>query len=233
MLSAMHGYYAERLSADRLRRCYELASPRVRRYLAAEIEHVAARLTPRDRVLEIGCGYGRVAEHLAACAGAVIGIDTSWASLEMARRGRIAGLRLALMDAGRLALAPCSFDVTACVQNGIAVFQVDPRRLVGEALRVTRPGGRVFFSSYAEGFWPERLEWFRAQAAHGLLGEIDEERTGDGAIICRDGFRSATVTRDEFAALAAEHRVAARIEEVDGSSLICEMTVGREGPWRA
>jgi ubiquinone/menaquinone biosynthesis C-methylase UbiE len=64
----MRSYYSEHVSAGRLRRCYELAPPRVRRYLDAEIEHVAGRIRPGDAVLELGCGYGRVMEKLAATA---------------------------------------------------------------------------------------------------------------------------------------------------------------------
>ena len=34
----MQDYYSQRLSADRLMRVYEVASPRVRRYLESEID---------------------------------------------------------------------------------------------------------------------------------------------------------------------------------------------------
>ncbi len=41
------------------------------------------------------------------------------------------------------------------------------------------------------------------QTEHGLLGEIDEEATGDGVIVCRDGSRAA-VGLNALAVLAAE-----------------------------
>ena len=46
-------YYAQQLSAERLRTCYEIASPRVSQYLSAEIDHAATWLRPSDRVLEL------------------------------------------------------------------------------------------------------------------------------------------------------------------------------------
>ena len=40
----MTSYYADNLSGSRLQRCYDVASPRVKRYLEAEIEHVQSLL---------------------------------------------------------------------------------------------------------------------------------------------------------------------------------------------
>ena len=60
----MPGYYTERLAAERLRACYDLATPRTKAYLEAEIEFVLAKTTPSTLALELGCGYGRVLERL-------------------------------------------------------------------------------------------------------------------------------------------------------------------------
>ena len=59
----MPGYYAEKLSADRLRLCYEIASPRIKRYLTAELDFVLDKLKSTHVVLELGCGYGRVLQR--------------------------------------------------------------------------------------------------------------------------------------------------------------------------
>jgi len=223
----MARYYAERLSADRLRQCYDLAPPRIRRYLYAEIAYVAERIRASDRVLELGCGYGRVIERLAGRAAAVVGIDNSLASLQLGWKllGRLSNVTLIQMDAAALAFADRAFDVVVCIQNGLSAFNVDQRRLIGECIRVARPGGCVLLSSYAEDFWEHRLEWFRLQADAGLLGEIDLRATGNGVIVCKDGFRATTIGRDDFTALASGFGVDVRIEAVDGSSLFCELLV--------
>lgn len=52
----MSSYYTEKLSAERLKLCYDLAPPAVQRYLSAEIEHVRWRIGAGSRVLELGCG---------------------------------------------------------------------------------------------------------------------------------------------------------------------------------
>ncbi len=217
-------YYDTHLSAERLRAVYELASPRVQQYLAAEIDFVLARVRPNDTVLELGCGHGRVALELARAAGSVVGIDTSEESVAMARdlAGPASRCRFIQMDAVDLVFEDGAFDVVACVQNGICAFGVDRLRLVREALRVTRPGGLALFSSYSSRFWPERLAWFEAQAAAGLLGEIDDEATGDGTIVCRDGFSAGALAPEDFEELGAAVGLAPRITEVDRSSLFAE-----------
>jgi len=217
----MRGYYADRLSGDRLRSCYELASPRIRRYLAAETAFVRRHLTPDDMVLELGCGYGRAAVELAPAARRIVGIDNAPASIELARRmfGAVANCDFLVMDAMRLAFADAAFAKVVCIQNGISAFGEDRGGLLREALRVTRPGGKVLFSSYAAGIWPERLRWFEAQSAAGLLGPIDREQTGNGRIVCSDGFLTGTVTPEELQALGRAQGLTPTVTEVDGSSL--------------
>lgn len=219
----MSDYYASRLSGERLRRCYELAPPRVQQYLAAEVAYVVSHLRPHDAVLELGCGYGRVLVELARHPRRLVGIDTSRESLILARSLLRPGHRLSLlqMDAVRLGLSGDRFDAVVCIQNGISAFHVDPILLVRESLRVTRRGGVCLLSSYSDGFWDERLEWFRLQSAAGLVGEIDRNRTGDGTIVCQDGFVATTFGPDRFAALAEELGVEPSIEEVDNSSVFC------------
>lgn len=223
----MSGYYAEKLSAERLKRCYEIAPPRVKQYLEAEIEYVLDKLKGTEKVLELGCGYGRVLLRLLGKSEKAVGIDTSYASLLMAREltGNISSCSLIEMDAAELGFRKDSFDAVVCIQNGISAFAANQRKLVEESVRVIRPGGTALFSSYSENFWEDRLEWFRLQAEQGLIGEIDEAATGKGVIVCKDGFKASTVGPDDFAALTSDLLVQSKITEVDRSSLFCEIQV--------
>ena len=220
-------YYAEKLSGEPLRRCYEIAQPRVKQYLQAEIDHVLDRLHSEDSVLELGCGYGRVAFELAKKASQVVGIDTAAESLDLGRQLARPGdqCEFVEMDASSMSFPDNHFSFVLCVQNGICAFGVEKARLVQEAVRVCRPGGRVLFSSYTEQFWPHRLEWFELQAAHGLLGDIDHESTGNGVIVCKDGFRAGFMRPADFQALWASLDFIPEIREVDGSATFCESVI--------
>jgi 2-polyprenyl-6-hydroxyphenyl methylase/3-demethylubiquinone-9 3-methyltransferase len=118
----MHGYYSQKLSAERLRLCYAIAPHRVKRYLEAEIEFVLDRVRPSDLVLELGCGYGRVLQRLVTKARTVVGIDTSHSSLQLAREiwGGTSSCHLFEMNAIELGFGDRQFDMVICIQNGIS-----------------------------------------------------------------------------------------------------------------
>lgn len=218
---AMAAYYEERLSGERLVQCYALASPRIQRYLDSEIRFVVEQLGGSSGVLELGCGYGRALARVAPAVGILVGNDVSENSLHLARTylSKAANCQVVRMDASRMGFRSGAFDGVFCIQNGISAFGTDQRRLAAEAVRVTREGGRVLFSSYSPRIWDARLAWFEAQSRAGLLGEIDRSRTGDGVIICKDGFRATTVDGAGFERLFAGLGRSVTTEEVDGSSL--------------
>ncbi len=222
-------YYDEKLAGRRLQRCYEVAQPRVRQYLQAEIDHLRRRLRPTDQVLELGCGYGRVIFELLGAAAAFVGIDSAAESIQLAGELTPPGApcEFLAMDATALAFADDAFDVVLCVQNGVSAFRVDQVALVREARRVCRPGGRLIFSSYAAAFWDHRLRWFELQSEAGLLELIDRHATGDGVIVCQDGFRSEYVSPEGFSALWQAVGLPPQVTEVDGSVVFCEGVVGK------
>jgi 2-polyprenyl-6-hydroxyphenyl methylase/3-demethylubiquinone-9 3-methyltransferase len=219
-------YYQEKLAAQQLVKCYQIAPPRVRQYLAAEIAYVIEKIETEDKVLDLGCGFGRVTPELAQKAAKVVGIDNSSASLMLAREKIrcIPNCSLVQTNALQLGFKNNSFDVVICIQNGVSAFHVNQKELIKESLRVTKHEGIVLFSSYSNKFWQHRLEWFQMQADAGLLGEIDYERTRDGVIICKDGFTATTVGPGQFLSITSGLGVEASVVEVDESSIFCKIT---------
>jgi len=221
----VNDYYTEKLSAERLKRCYEIAPPRVQKYLEEEVNFVLDNIHPGDLVLELGCGYGRIIPALAGKARLVVGIDSSGSSINYASeflRG-ISNVLLLREDAARLSFLDYSFNVVVCIQNGISAFNTDQKQLIRESIRVAKPGGIVLFSSYSDKFWDQRLEWFNLQSSAGLIGEIDTARSGNGVIVCKDGFTASTVGDTRFRELTSDFNADISIVEVDESSLFCVM----------
>lgn len=222
---SLNEYYPQKLSAARLKQVYDIAPQRVRQYLDSELSYVIAKIRPTDLVLELGCGYGRILPKLATNARCVVGIDISGSSLQFASNflQGSSNISISKMEAANLGFRECAFDRVVCIQNGISAFHADPRILISESLRVTKPGGLILFSSYAAKFWKERLRWFQLQSQARLLGEIDYERTREGVIVCKDGFTATTVGPEDFSKLTKGLNASVRIVEVDESSLFCEI----------
>ncbi len=223
----MKNYYSRNLSAERLHLCYKISSERIKQYQKAEIDTVLDRINPDDFVLDLGCGYGRIFRHLFKKTRNIFGVDISYNNLKYARDKYLRGdsYNLIQMNAVRLGFLSNKFDLVFCIQNGISAFKEEPIDLISESIRVTKPGGRILFSSYSSRIWDARLEWFQAQSDYGLLGEIDYNLTGNGVIICKDGFKATTFSSHDFKRLTSALDKEVKIFEVDNSSIFCEIFV--------
>jgi SAM-dependent methyltransferase len=222
-----NSYYSDKLSAVQLKKCYQIAPPRVQQYLNSEIQYVLDKIKPSDRVLELGCGYGRVLNRLCNKAKEVVGIDISKSSLELAKNilKKHSNCKLLQMNAINLKFPDHFFDMVICVQNGISAINEDKRDLIKEAIRVTKKDGLALFSSYSDKFWEERLNWFILQSRAGLIGEINFNATGEGIIVTKDGFKATTFRPVDFLALTAELEIDLAIREIDNSSIFYEILV--------
>lgn len=212
-------YYAKALNSQSLFQVYDTEIPRVRQYLSAEIARVRGALTGKERVLELGAGYGRIVRELAPHCAEIVGIDISEKSVELGREyvAQFPNAQMLTMDVHALSF-PQPFDVILCLQNGLSAMRATPED-VRRILDTLADGGTAYFSSYNGAFWETRVAWFQEQAAKGLLGELDMEQTRDGVIVCKDGFRATTQTPEDFARLGDAMGYPYQIEEVDSSSL--------------
>lgn len=119
-----------------------------------------------DRVLDLGTGPGLVAAAAARRGADVVGIDFSGAMLAEARR-RHPDLEFREASAESLPFRDGAFDAVA--GNFVLHHSGCPDRVLAEARRVLRPGGRAAFTVWAE---VSRL------AAFGLFFAAVEEHAG-------------------------------------------------------
>jgi SAM-dependent methyltransferase len=100
---------------------------------------VARHLAGARRVLDVGCGEGQVARHLAALGVEVVGVDPTWSQVSAAR-DRADGPSYARARADSLPCRDAAFDsVLLC----LALEHVDAFELaLAEVARTLAPGGR-------------------------------------------------------------------------------------------
>ncbi|HEY0192732.1 MAG TPA: bifunctional 2-polyprenyl-6-hydroxyphenol methylase/3-demethylubiquinol 3-O-methyltransferase UbiG [Kofleriaceae bacterium] len=114
-------------------------------WIAAELDrHLGAGL---QRVLDLGCGGGFLANYLARRDHHVTGIDTTAENLEVARRyDRTGTVTYLVADACALPFPDASFDVV-CAMDLLEHVE-DSARLIAEASRVLAPNGLLFFHTF-------------------------------------------------------------------------------------
>jgi SAM-dependent methyltransferase len=130
-------------------------------------------------VLDLGCGFGRIAAALAPRARSVLGLDISPRMIEEARRchGTLRGLGFAVTEGRDLGCLPdASRDLILAVDCFPYLFQAGVAEAhIRDAARVLRPGGAlaVLNLSYAADPAPDRARALDWAADAGLVLEQD------------------------------------------------------------
>lgn len=127
---------------------FETGNP-YRRYKWSRDRQLAADLIqpqPNQRILEVGCGYGRISEVLLSCPGIRwVGVDQSPDMLRACLQNLEGSFFPCRADAGRLPFQDGAFDAVLC--NGVLMHLRDPGSALAELCRVLRPGGRLVVSA--------------------------------------------------------------------------------------
>ncbi|MFF3976537.1 methyltransferase domain-containing protein [Streptomyces sp. NPDC001828] len=173
-----HGYWDHDTPLDDWKAATETLTQVLATHLAAGKEH---------KLLDIGCGAGNPALRIAQLTGAdVTGVTNSRRQTELATQAAIdAGLsgraHFDYGDALELPYADAAFDIAWAMES---MFHIDDRpRMLSEAARVLRPGGRLVISDLA------------------LVGTIDSHAQSVAAGFCRAFEGPSVVHKDDYAPL--------------------------------
>lgn len=93
-------------------------------------------IRPGERILDVGCGDGRLTEKILATGAAVVGIDSSNSLVNAARQR---GLDVRLMDAHQMDFVD-EFD--AAFSNAALHWMLDPATILNGVFQALKPGGR-------------------------------------------------------------------------------------------
>lgn len=117
---------------------------------------------PDDRVVDLGCGWGTFGFVLAERVREVVGVDFSEKSIAFCERRLAArphdNLAFVCADAGDTGLEGGTWDLVLSADLFEHLYPDDSRRVVAEAFRLLRPGGRFSVWTPHRGHFLEHLK---------------------------------------------------------------------------
>ncbi len=138
-----------------------------RRYLDAELDYVKHKIYFRDgplmskkeyasktKVLEAGCGSGRLLRELAFFVSEIVGVDHSYAQIEaaehMIKQNKLTNARAIYADINDMPFEDGYFDISLSAFGTFGNHHHDKFAVLKEMRRVTKSKGRVLLSVYGE-----------------------------------------------------------------------------------
>lgn len=183
------------LDSEQLARAYERESA-TRQFESGKRLVADLAIAPGERVLDVGCGTGRLAEHIADIVGPsghVLGIDPLRQRIAIAQAKARANLAFEVGDARELdGQATASFDVV--VLNAVFHWLPEKAGPLASFFRILRRGGRLGLTT-----WPPGRRTALQEARLQVLGEppfAQHVRPPDGVLFRVDTDRMRALLED-------------------------------------
>ena len=143
------------------------------RAIAQTVRHYMSLPLDQADCVDVGCGSGGIAFHLAPLVRSMVGVDPEswqrWKDYQNQRKN----LRFLQESVESLSIPDASVDVVIC--NQVYEHVPDPKRLIQEIHRILKPGGYCYFAGpnllfpiEPHIFWPF-VHWLPRDLAIGLI----------------------------------------------------------------
>jgi SAM-dependent methyltransferase len=167
--------------------------------LAGEARFIDAMLGRQSRVLDAGCGPGRVGSHLARVGHDVVGVDIDTVLIAAAKHDH-PGATWLIADLAELDLTAMgieeAFDVVVCAGNVMTFLDPDTRQRVLDRLAAhLRAGGRIV-TGFGSGRDYSFAEFFDDVAEVGLVADVLLSTWDLRPFTTESGFLVAVLSRD-------------------------------------
>jgi ubiquinone/menaquinone biosynthesis C-methylase UbiE len=161
---------------------------------SADIRYCETWLTPPGRLVDLGCGTGRLAIHMASLGHVATGVDLSPEMLTQAERNsQQTGVNVTWQAGNLVALTEipdASFDHAASLFSTLGMIRgtENRERAMREVQRILKPGGRFVWHVHNRYFaglgWRETLgQTWKTITGHPQAGEVTSRQAYAGAAL--------------------------------------------------
>jgi len=168
----------------------------IQEFLDGETNFIKKQIVSNKKILEIGCGYGRLLGILSEKAKEVVGIDFSKRMVDLAKEklSSKSNVFVKLMEADKLGFKDESFDYVVCLDNTFGNMPDIELDVLKEMARACKKGGCMIVSVFSENAEDVQFENY---ARIGLKNIKDD----GNAIHTEEGFYSRRFSKDELVKL--------------------------------
>lgn len=166
-------------------------TPEIEHYHEMENEFLKKFVNSGDRVLELGCGFGRNIALLTGITKHLFGLDYSEKALKTCKDGCRDSALLIKADAKNVPFFNEYFDKVICMFNTFGTMPAR-RRVLGEAYRTLKPAGKVLLSVYSRKALHHQLDLYRK--AGWVVTGYDTS-----SVYTKEGLVSSRFSRNELA----------------------------------
>lgn len=142
----------------------------IQNFFRQESQMLQKTLSGAGRVLEVGCGFGRVLEWVPEGVR-YTGVDIARHNVTEAKARNPRGDWIC-GDATALSFGDQVFDAVFCIQNTLGNMEGIETRVMAEMRRVCRKKGKVILSVYAEDSFETRRIWYDRLVDIGIFRRI-------------------------------------------------------------
>ena len=192
-------FFSRKEQAEFISRVYAETPYVVQSLFRRESQLLQGALAGSRRVLEVGCGFGRVLEWVPE-AVAYTGIDIGRHYVEEAKTRNPRGDWIC-GDATCLPFQDESFDAVFCIQNTLGNMEGIEGKVISEMRRVCRRKGRLILSVYSEDSFEIRRLWYDRLVDAGIFRRVWLDPEHPRVARSNTGWSSRCFDRKEVRAL--------------------------------
>lgn len=179
----------------------------LKEFFQKDIEYIQ-KMKKQEKVLEVGCGFGRLLRELSKKSEKVVGIDFSDLQLDQAKINLADCKKVSLvkMKAENLGFQNDFFNTTICMNSSLGNMPGIEEKVLEEMVRVTKPKGTIVIRVFADSEEVKKAQFQNYQRL-GMTNIKDDGR----AVRTDEGFYSRRFKKEElinmFKTLGLEYKI--------------------------